>query len=288
VATLIDGRAIAARIEKETQREILGLARMGARPSLVAVQVGEDSASELYLRRQERACARLGIPFRRLGLAAETSERQLLREISELNRDPGVTGIMLQMPLPPPINLRTARRALSPEKDVEGVHPQNLGWLLSGRPILIPCTAAAGIECLTETGAPLEGLEAVVVGHSETVGKPVALLLMERLCTVTVCHHGTRDLRAHTRRADVLVVAVGRPGLIDGDAVKEQSIVIDVGINEVERGGRTEVVGDVDAATVAPKAAWLTPVPGGVGPVTVAMLLRNTLRSLARQGPLPF
>lgn len=279
MATLIDGRALAAGIEAGIRHEVEGLAGMGLVPSLVAVQVGEDPASEIYLRRQERACGRLGIRFRRVALGGDTTERQVLREIDQLNRNQEVTGIMVQMPLPSHVGVRAVRRALHPRKDVEGVHPQNLGWLLSGRTTLVPCTAAAVLHCIRSTGLALRGLEAVVVGHSETVGKPVALLLMEELCTVTVCHHGTVDLAAHTARADLLVVAVGKPGLISGPAVKPGATVIDVGITEVVRDGRSEVAGDVDASSVAPRAAFLTPVPGGVGPVTVAMLLRNIVAS---------
>lgn len=284
MANLIDGKTIAAQVEAEVRREISALAELGIRPSLVAVDVGQDPASERYLRRQEKICSGLGVAYQRLRLDPALSERQIQRELANLNKREDVTGIILQSPLPDHINLRAARRAISPEKDVEGVHPQNLGYLLSGRPTLVPCTAAAALACVQATGLALKGLEAVVVGHSETVGKPVALLLMEQLATVTVCHIGTRDLASHLRSADLIVVAVGRPGLIDGSMVKEGVAVIDVGINEVERDGVQSVVGDVDRASVEPRAGWLTPVPGGVGPVTVAMLLRNTVTAVARQG----
>lgn len=287
MATNIDGQQIARRIEDEVDRELKTLSQVGVVPSLVAVQAGDDKASVIYLRRQQKAATRLGIGYRIKKLGADVTEPELLREIGQLNRSPDVTGILVQMPLPPQINPRTIRRALHPDKDVEGVHPQNLGRLLSGGRHLVPCTAAAAFECLRSVPLSLEGREAVVVGHSETVGKPVALLLMEQLATVTVCHHGTQDVRAHTRRAEVLVVAVGKPGLVHGDDVLPGAVVVDIGINEVEREGRVEVVGDVDAASVGDRAGWLTPVPGGVGPVTVAMLFRNTVRAVSRQGTLP-
>lgn len=285
MAQLIDGKAIAAGIRREAEREVQALRNLGVVPSLVAVEVGHDAASELYLRRQERSCQRLEIAYQRLRLPADTTEVALRREIGHLNRREDVTGVILQVPLPSQINPRVVRRDLAPEKDVEGVNPQNLGSLLSGHPSLVPCTAAAALACIESTGLDLRGADAVVVGHSETVGKPIAILLMERLATVTTCHHGTRDVASHTRCADLVVVAVGRPGLITADMIKDGAVVIDIGINEIERDGETLVVGDV-APNVVNVAGWLTPVPGGVGPVTVAMLLRNTARALARQGPL--
>lgn len=288
MAILIDGHQIAQRVHQEAKQEVDTLRAVGVQPSLAAVLVGEDPASELYLRRQERQSRQAGILYQRVTLPPDTSERQLLRELGRLNAREDITGIILQMPLPPGIHPRTARRGIAPEKDVEGVHPQNLGMLLSGAKSLIPCTAEAVIECILRTGEPIEGREAVVVGMSEIVGRPVALLLMERLATVTVCHRSTSGLSGHTRRADILVVAVGKAGLLGGGDVKPGSVVIDVGINEVERDGKMEVVGDVDRDSVEPVAAWLTPVPGGVGPVTVANLMRNTARAAARQRPLLF
>ena len=286
MGTLIDGAAIARRIEGEVARECERLVRLGVTPSLVAVQVGHDAASALYIKRQRRACARLGVGYRVKEVPADVSEQALLREIALLNRSPQVTGIILQMPLPPHLNPRTLRRALRPDKDVEGVHPQNLGYLLSGRPVLVPCTAAAVMECVLAAGRSLEGLETVVVGHSEIVGKPAALLLMERLATVTVCHVGTRDLWFHTERAELLVVAVGKPHLIPGNRIREGAIVVDVGINESIVDGEPVVVGDVETEAALERASFITPVPGGVGPVTVATLLRNTVKAAASQGPL--
>lgn len=278
MAKLIDGKAIAAAVRREVQDAVATRAAQGAPPSLVAVQVADDAASDLYVRRQERSCAKLGIAFQRLRLPSDATEGRLLDELAALNGRGDVTGIILQMPLPAHINPRVARRGLAPDKDVEGVHPENLGWLLSGRTTRVPPTAAAALACIESTGVQLEGAEAVVIGHSETVGKPVALLLMERLATVTVAHHATHDLAAHTTRADVVVVAVGKPGLVTASMIKPGAVVVDVGINEVEQeDGSTIVVGDVDAS-VADQAGWLSPVPGGVGPVTVAMLMRNATK----------
>lgn len=277
---LIDGKAIAKAVRDEVAAEVEALTARGRQPHLIAVEVGHDPASELYVKRQAKTCKKLGIAYEQLRLPDSTNEADLLKELDRLAERTDVTGIILQMPLPDHIDPRTARRILCSEKDVEGVHPQNLGWLLSGRTTLVPPTAAAAFACIESTGVTLRGAEAVVVGHSETVGKPVALLLMESLATVTVCHHGTKDVASHTRKADIVVVAVGKPGLITGDMIRPGAVVVDVGINEIEDGdGGTRVVGDVDRESVEGVAGWLTPVPGGVGPVTVAMLTRNTVRA---------
>jgi methylenetetrahydrofolate dehydrogenase (NADP+)/methenyltetrahydrofolate cyclohydrolase len=281
-ARLIEGKKIAARVEEEVREALEQLRRRGVAPSLVTVQIGENPAAKIYLRRQQGAFARQGIDFRVLSLDPGLGQDDLLGVIAELNGDPRTSGIMIQMPLPEGFNPRVVRRAIRPDKDVEGVHPENLGYLLSDRPELVPCTAAAVMEGIAETGVDLEGAEVVVVGHSETVGKPVDLLLTEKLATVTVCHHRTRDLFAHTRRAEILVVAVGRAGLITEDAIRPEAIVIDVGINRQQVGSKTRLVGDVDAGGADRRAAWRTPVPGGVGPITVAMLLRNTVLAAER------
>ncbi len=279
MAQIIDGKAIARDIKAETRRMVEVQTAAGSPPSLVALGVGDDPASELYARRQAKICEKLGIAYERVQLPAETPEEAVLEQIRALNRQEDVSGIIIQVPLPDHIDPRAARRALHPDKDVEGVHPENLGWLLSGRTTLVPPTAAAALACITSTGVPIEGAEAVVVGHSETVGKPTALLLMERLATVTVCHHGTRDVQAHTSRADILVVAVGKPALIAPQMVKPGAVVIDIGINEItHEDGSTSVTGDVHPGA-ADHAGWITPVPGGVGPVTVAMLLRNAAQA---------
>lgn len=286
MAELIDGRAIAASIQERVQQQRDQLEAEGRTPRLVSLQVGEDPASKVYLRSQARAFERMDIPFQREALPEDCDEEALILRIDALNRDPATTGIMLQLPLPPHLNARRMRRRIHPGKDVEGIHPENLGALLSGRPTLLPCTAAAAIACIESTGKPISGKEAVVVGHSETVGKPVALLLLERLATVTTCHHATKNLAAHTSRAEILVVAVGKPGLITAEMVRPGAIVIDVGINEIRDAyGQTIVVGDVDFEGVREVASAITPVPGGVGPVTVSVLLENTILA-ARRGAL--
>jgi methylenetetrahydrofolate dehydrogenase (NADP+)/methenyltetrahydrofolate cyclohydrolase len=282
VPQVIDGKVLATRIESETAREAAALESMGASPVLATVQVGSHPAVDLYVRHQARAAERTGIAFRRTVLPEDTSERQLMRELDQLARNHEVSGVMLQTPLPSHINTRAVRRALDAAKDVEGVHPTNLGWLLSDRPGMVPCTAAAALECILSTGVELRGKRAVVVGHSETVGKPIAILLMERLATVTVCHHGTVDLAAEVRQAEILVVAVGKAGLIQGSDLRPGSVVVDVGINEIEVDGKRRIVGDV-AAAESSAAAFVTPVPGGVGPVTVALLMRNCVQATARQ-----
>jgi methylenetetrahydrofolate dehydrogenase (NADP+)/methenyltetrahydrofolate cyclohydrolase len=272
-AKLIDGRAIAASIDAEVARDVEALKREGA-VQLVAVSVGDDAgASGLYLRSQRNACLRAGIRYRTDGLPAGTTQDDLHSHLWSLASDPLVTGVILQLPLPSGLSQRAAQDAILPTKDVEGVHRENVGRVTGGRALLAPCTALASVRLLLDAGVVLRGADCVVVGHSEIVGKPVAMLLLDQFATVTVCHIATRDLAAHTRRADVVVVAVGKPGLIRGDMLRPGAAVVDVGIN-VLRDGR--VVGDC-SPDVAEVAGLLTPVPGGVGPVTVSMLLRNTV-----------
>jgi methylenetetrahydrofolate dehydrogenase (NADP+)/methenyltetrahydrofolate cyclohydrolase len=270
----------------------------------VAVLVGDDPASRLYVGSKARASEEVGIRARTLHLPADTPEERLLATIASLNADDAVDGILVQLPLPPGLGERRALEAVAPEKDVDGFHPVNVGRLWLGRPGFVPATPAGILELLRRHGVPLAGRHAVVVGRSDIVGKPVAALLLREHCTVTICHSRTPDLAAVTRTADLLVAAVGRPALLGPDHVREGAVVVDVGINritdpaEVERlfpgdAARREqlarrgavVVGDVDFRRVAPRAAAITPVPGGVGPLTVAMLLANTLAAArARQG----
>jgi len=241
----------------------------------------------VYLASQSRACQRIGVRYRNDRLAAGATQEALAAHLRALASDPRVTGIILQLPLPAGLDARAAQGLLDPRKDVEGVHPENLGRTAGARGLLTPCTAAAAVHILEAEGVPLRGAEIVMVGHSEIVGKPAALMLLDRLATVTVCHVGTRDLAAHTRRADVVLVAVGKAGLIRKDMLRPGAVVVDIGINVVDDGaGGSRVVGDVapDAAEVA---GLLTPVPGGVGPVTVAILLRNTVRAARLQRGLP-
>ena len=273
-AQVLDGKQIAKRI-----RERLREARdaVGGRPvRLVSLEIGENPAAAVYVRNQQRAAVEVGIDMETMNLPVGTTEADLLLAIAELNSRADVSGMIVQRPLPPGIDPRTVQMAIDPQKDVEGMHPTNMGTILYKEPLLPPCTAAAAQQLIVETGMDLHGAETVVVGHSEIVGKPIAVLLLHHLSTVTVCHIGTRNLVEHTRRADILVVAVGKAGLVHGDMLKPGACVIDVGINQGPDG---KIVGDVDFASVVDVAGFVTPVPGGVGPVTVAMLLRNTLRA---------
>ncbi|MBM3974234.1 MAG: bifunctional 5,10-methylenetetrahydrofolate dehydrogenase/5,10-methenyltetrahydrofolate cyclohydrolase [Planctomycetes bacterium] len=273
-AQILDGRRIAQQMRRK-----LRAARdaLGPRPiRLVSVEVGQNPAAAVYVRNQQRGATEVGIEMEARNLPLQSTETQLLAMIRDLNHHPEVSGVIVQRPLPPGIDPRVVQSAIDPHKDVEGMHPANMGAILYREPTMPPCTAAAAQELALATGMDLRGAETVVVGHSEIVGKPIAVLLLHRLSTVTVCHVGTRRLVDHTRRADILVVAVGKAGLVHGDMVKPGACVIDVGINQGPDG---KIVGDVDFASASAVAGWITPVPGGVGPVTVAMLLRNTLRA---------
>lgn len=273
-AQILDGREVAKRM-----RERLRDARdsMGVRPvRLISLEVGQNPAAAVYVRNQQRAAAEVGVDMEVVNLPVETDERRLLAEIAALNARDDVSGMLVQRPLPTGIDPRAVQMAIDPNKDVEGMHPTNMGTILYKEPKLPPCTAAAAQQLIVETGMDLRGAETVVVGHSEIIGKPIAVLLLHHLSTVTVCHIGTKNLLEHTRRADIVVVAVGKAGLVHGDMLKPGACVIDVGINQGPDG---KIVGDVDFDSANEVAGHLTPVPGGVGPVTVAMLLRNTLRA---------
>ncbi len=273
-ANEIDGQAIAERILGEVRLGVAKLRRDGLVPNLVAVQVGGSAGSEVYIRKQKERFAELGIQLTHLSLDQTTTVDALFSHIDALNANPTVTGILLTMPLPDEIPAAPVQERIDATKDVEGVNPTNLGRLIYDRHATGPCTALAVLEAIDSTGVDVEGKHVVVVGHSDIVGKPVGLCLLQEMATLTTCHIATRGLEEHTRNADILVVAVGKPGLITGDMVRDGVIVIDVGINRVP--GRRGVVGDVDYDSVSPKASWITPVPGGVGPITVAMLARNT------------
>ena len=267
----MDGKALAARIREEVAREVAAFERP---IGLATVLVGDDPASDVYIRAKHRATLEVGIVPRDLRLPAETSEEELLELVQELNDDDEVDGILVQLPLPGQIDEGRVIRAVDPLKDVDGFHPLNAGLLLAGTPAHVPGTPAGVLALLDEYGVELEGAEAVVIGRSDIVGKPVALLLMHRHATVTVCHSRTRDLAAAVRRADVVVAAVGVPGIVTAGMVKPGAAVVDVGITRTDAG----LAGDVDPA-VADVAGLLTPVPGGVGPMTIAMLLRSTIRA---------
>lgn len=279
-ARIIDGTAIAQRIKDDVHQRARKFAQQGKRVHLTAILVGGTPAGELYAQRQAEACRAVEIEYDLLKLPPETTQRQLKTEIRRLNKDPKVTGIMMHLPLPSHIDAPRMQYEIDVVKDVEGVSPANIGYVVYGHTLIAPCTALAVIELIKSTGVELKGAEAVVVGASQIAGKPIALLLTEQMATVTLCHVATRELIEHTKRADVLVVAVGKAGLITPGHVREGAVVIDVGINRVTLSdGTKKTVGDVDFEGVKEKAAHLSPVPGGVGPMTVAMLLRNTIRS---------
>ena len=275
-AQIIDGRAIAADLRRELGPRVAALAARGIRPCLAVVLVGDDPASRVYVRNKVRACAATGVDSRDTVLPAQIGEHELLSTIAGLNRDPTVHGVLVQLPLPPHLDAGHVIESISPGKDVDGFHPSNMGALLAGRPGFVPCTPAGIMVMLERSGVALAGKRAVVIGSSNIVGKPMALLLLQRDATVTICHSKTRDLPALTREADILVAAIGRPRAVGAAMVKPGACVIDVGINRLDDGS---LAGDVDTAAVKDVAGWITPVPGGVGPMTVAMLIASCVRA---------
>ena len=279
----INGREVAAQMHARTAEEVASLVAVGWQPRLVSIRGGADPAVDLYIRNQERAARKVGIEFECRNVSAGISERELRATITSLNTDPRVTGVILQRPVPDHLPIEQLQSAIHPLKDVEGMHPASIGNIVYQNIDLAPCTAMAAVELLKQTRVSLKGLEVTVIGHSEIVGKPIAFLLMAEGATVTVCHHMTREVAIHTRRADAVFVAVGQPGLLKGDMLKPGVVVIDIGINQIEdESGGSRVVGDCDYATCREVAGWITPVPGGVGPVTVAVLMRNTVIAAER------
>jgi len=279
-AQIIDGNAIAAKVKEQIKARTVQLKAQGRVVHLVAILVGGSPAAEMYASRQAEACKAVGIEYELLKLHDETTQPQAIAAIEKLNHDASVTGIMLHLPVPKLLNEAELQQRIDPLKDVEGVNPANLGFLVSSKPLNIPCTAAAAFELIKSTGVNLRGAEAVVVGASEIVGKPVALLLSDERATVQICRSATPDLAGHCNKADILVAAVGRAHLLGGEHVKPGAVVIDVGINRMTLpDGTKKTVGDVDFDAAREKACFITPVPGGVGPMTVAMLLQNTVRS---------
>lgn len=275
-ALIIDGNKISKEIRKELKAEVEDFKeKTGKVPGLAVVLVGEDPASKVYVRNKERACEEVGIISVKYVLAEDTSENELLDVIKELNEKEDVNGILVQLPLPKYIDSSRVIEAIEPKKDVDGFHPINVGKLLEGEDTFYPCTPQGIMTLLEHSDIYVEGKEAVIVGRSNIVGKPVGILLMQKNATVTTCHSKTVDLSFHTRRADILVVAIGRAQMIKKDMVKEGAVVIDVGMNKVG----DKFVGDVDFDEVSEKVAAITPVPGGVGPMTVTMLLKNTLKA---------
>lgn len=280
----LKGGPVAARIIAEVRAAAEEATAEGFRPRLVSITVGDVDAVDVYVRNQRAKASQAAIDFDERRFPADVTAGELEAAIAGMNADPRVTGIIIQRPAPAHIPIKALQSAIHPLKDVEGMHPASIGNIVYNQLDLAPCTAAASVELLKETGLDLKGLEVVVVGHSEIVGKPIAFLLMSEGATVTVCHHMTRSVAAHARRADALFVAVGKPRLIKADMVKPGAAVIDIGINaETAADGSTRIVGDVDTDSVKEVASWITPVPGGVGPVTVAILLRNTMVALNRQ-----
>ena len=279
----IDGKAVASSILAKVTQDVSELKASGWRPRLVSIRVGDDPAVNLYIRNQERAATQVGIDFERRNFPAEISEGEVRAAITHLNVDPGITGIILQRPVPEHLPIQQLQSTIAPLKDVEGMHPASIGNIVYRNIDLGPCTAMAAVELLKETGVSLPGLEVTVIGHSEIVGKPIAFLLMAEGATVTVCHHMTREVAVHTRRADAVFVAVGKPGLLKGEMLKPGAVVVDIGINQIEtEDGKSRVVGDCDYDACRNVAGWITPVPGGVGPVTVAVLMRNTVVAAQR------
>ena len=279
-ANLLDGKIISAELRQDIAARVAALKEQtGAVPGLAVILVGSDPASEIYVRNKGTACEQAGMLSRTIRMDENTPQEALEAEIDALNADPAIHGILVQLPLPKHLDEASALARILPEKDVDGFHVQNAGRLLNGLPGTVACTPRGAMEMIRRTGVDLTGKEAVVIGRSNIVGKPMALLLLGANCTVTLCHSRTADLAAHTRRADVLVAAVGKARFITADMVKPGAIVIDVGINRVDG----KVVGDVDFDAVKEVAGWITPVPGGVGRMTITMLLDNTLEAARRQ-----
>ncbi|MFA7096419.1 MAG: bifunctional methylenetetrahydrofolate dehydrogenase/methenyltetrahydrofolate cyclohydrolase FolD [Gammaproteobacteria bacterium] len=276
-ARLIDGKTIAAQIRQEIKQAVAQRLAAGSRPpGLVVVLVGDNPASQVYVRNKRRACAEVGFVSKAYDLPEDTPQEQLLALIDNLNADPEIDGILVQLPLPAHIDPETVIERIHPDKDVDGFHPYNIGRLAVRMPTLRPCTPHGVMKLLESTGETFYGREAVVVGASNIVGRPMTLELLLAGCTVTTCHRFTKDLRAHVERAEILVVAAGKPGLVKGEWIRPGATVIDVGMNRLPDG---KLVGDVEFETAKERAGWITPVPGGVGPMTIAMLLLTTLHA---------
>jgi methylenetetrahydrofolate dehydrogenase (NADP+)/methenyltetrahydrofolate cyclohydrolase len=281
MAGIINGKMIAEGIRREIKAQAAELkAKSNLTIKLAVVLVGDDPGSQIYVRNKERACHEVGIEGMTIRLSSTTNQRELNETIAELNRDKAVDGILVQLPLPKPLSPEEALLKIAPEKDVDGLHPLNLGKLLRGEvPFFLPCTPSGCMELILSTGQKIEGKEAVIVGRSNIVGKPMALMLLKENATVTVCHSKTKDLAAVCRRADILVAAIGVPEFIKGEMVKAGATIVDVGMNRLPEG----LVGDVEFKSASQKAGYITPVPGGVGPMTIAMLLKNTLLAAKRK-----
>jgi len=277
MATVINGKGLAQRIKDEVRIEVEVLKeKRGISPGLAVILVGDYPPSQIYVRAKGKACSEVGIISFQHNLHKETRQEELLWLITQFNEDPNIHGILVQLPLPSHLNEEAVLEAIRPDKDVDGFHPFNVGRLIVGKPLFQPCTPLGIMRLLDYAGIDVEGKEAVVVGRSKIVGRPVSLMLLQRNATVTICHSKTKNLPSVTRRADILIVAIGRPRMIKGEWTKEGAVVIDVGVNRLDDG---TLVGDVDFDEVSKRASFITPVPGGVGPMTIAMLLHNTVEA---------
>ncbi len=276
MAILIDGKSIAADVKAAVKVRCDALKERGVEPALAVILVGEDPASQVYVRNKARACRECGMKSHVIRMSAETTQQELLEKIRQINEDPSIHGLLIQLPLPAHLNEAQALAEVNWRKDVDGFHLMNAGALLSGQAEVLPCTPAGCIELLKRSSVPMQGANAVVIGRSNIVGKPMALLLLQENCTVTVCHSKTKNLAEITRNADILVAAIGRANFVKGDMIKSGAAVIDVGINRLADGTLT---GDVDFEAAQQVAGWITPVPGGVGPMTIAMLMENTVKA---------
>ncbi len=300
IAELISGPEIASEIKDEVASEVAEIVRQkGMRPGLTVILVGDDPASKVYVRNKQLGCEEVGIKSEAIRMPENISTEDILKEIDRLNYDTNVHGILVQLPLPPQVEKNRVLEAIFPEKDVDGFHPMSMGRLLAGEDCLVPATPSGIIEMLKRKNIAIRGKEVTVVGRSVIVGKPVAVLLINESATVTVCHTKTREMAEHTRNAEILIVSAGRPNLIKGDMVSKGAVVIDVGINRITKEEADErllkwrkkdfdkkgstLIGDVDFQEVEPKASYITPVPGGVGPMTIAMLLKNTMKAARMQ-----
>ncbi|RPF48316.1 methylenetetrahydrofolate dehydrogenase (NADP+)/methenyltetrahydrofolate cyclohydrolase [Hydrogenoanaerobacterium saccharovorans] len=276
MAVILDGKAVSAKIRVQLKTEVEQLKQQGIVPGLAVVIVGDDQASQTYVRNKEKGCEEIGIHSEKYALPAETTQDELLLLVDKLNKKADIDGVLVQLPLPEHIDEKAVIEAISPKKDVDAFHAANVGKIMIGDYQFLPCTPAGIMELIKETGIEIAGKECVVVGRSNIVGKPMAMLLLHQNGTVTICHSRTKNLAEVTRRADILVAAVGKANFVTADMVKQGAVVIDVGMNRNENG---KLCGDVDFAAVEPKCSYITPVPGGVGPMTISMLLKNTITS---------
>lgn len=284
MANLIDGKQVSTAVKEQVRQETEKLAETcGKRPGLAVVIVGNNPASRVYVNNKKKACETVGFQSFEYALPEDTTQEELLELVQTLNADPSVNGILVQLPVPEQIDDKAIINAISSEKDVDAFHPENVGRIMIGDYAFLPCTPAGVMELIDFTGVEISGKKCVVIGRSNIVGKPMAMLLLHRSGTVTICHSRTQDLASVTSQADILIAAVGKANFVTADMVKEGAVVIDVGMNRLENG---KLCGDVNFAEVEPKASWITPVPGGVGPMTIAMLMKNTLTAFKKQNGL--